>query len=43
MSSITQVIAIINQMEKDGVIQSYGIGDAVGATFYLGNPTGSGL
>ena len=33
--SISQVIALINQMEADGVIERYAIGGAVGATFYL--------
>ena len=33
--SIRDVIATINQMEKDGVIARYAIGGAVGATFYL--------
>lgn len=33
--SIRKVIATINQMEKDGVIERYAIGGAVGATFYL--------
>jgi len=33
--SIREVIAVINQMEKDGVIERYAIGGAVGATFYL--------
>ncbi len=33
--SIREVIATINQMEKDGVIKRYAIGGAVGATFYL--------
>lgn len=33
--SIAQVIAAINQMEADGVIERYAIGGAVGATFYL--------
>lgn len=35
MSSISQLIAMINKMEKDGVIRGYAIGGAVGATFYL--------
>lgn len=35
MSSISQVIAMINQLEDDGVIERYAIGGAVGATFYL--------
>ncbi len=33
--NIKEVIATINQMEADGVIDRYGIGGAVGATFYL--------
>jgi hypothetical protein len=33
--SIRDVIATINEMEKDGVISRYAIGGAVGATFYL--------
>jgi len=33
--SIREVIATINQMEKDGVIERHAIGGAVGATFYL--------
>jgi len=33
--SIRDVIATINQMEADGVIDRYAIGGAVGATFYL--------
>lgn len=32
---IKQVIATINRMQADGVISSYAIGGAVGATFYL--------
>jgi len=32
---IQEVIATINQMLFDGVIESYAIGGAVGATFYL--------
>ena len=32
---IQEVIAVINQMESDGVIDRYAIGGAVGATFYL--------
>jgi len=32
---IREVIARINQMETDGVIDRYAIGGAVGATFYL--------
>lgn len=35
MSAISQVIALINQMENDGAIARYAIGGAVGATFYL--------
>jgi hypothetical protein len=33
--SIRDVIAMLNQMEADGVIDRYAIGGAVGATFYL--------
>ena len=33
--SIRDVIATVNQMERDGVIERYAIGGAVGATFYL--------
>ena len=32
---IKNVLAEINQMQRDGVIASYAIGGAVGATFYL--------
>lgn len=32
---IQEVIAMLNQMERDGVIERYAIGGAVGATFYL--------
>lgn len=32
---IKAVIAVINQMQADGVIERYAIGGAVGATFYL--------
>ena len=32
---IKQVIATLNQMQTDGVIEQYAIGGAVGATFYL--------
>ena len=32
---IKEVIATINQMQADGVIEGYAIGGAVGATFYL--------
>ncbi len=35
MSSISKVIAMINRLEDDGVIERYAIGGAVGATFYL--------
>ena len=35
MSGISEVIAMINTMEADGVISRYAIGGAVGATFYL--------
>ena len=33
--NIKETIAIINQMQADGVIGKYAIGGAVGATFYL--------
>jgi hypothetical protein len=33
--SIVKVIALINQMQGDGVIERYAIGGAVGATFHL--------
>ena len=33
--SISQVIALVNEMEADGVVERYAIGGAVGATFYL--------
>jgi len=33
--NIRNTIAVINQMQADGVIERYAIGDAVGATFYL--------
>jgi hypothetical protein len=32
---IKAVIAVVNQMQADGVIERYAIGGAVGATFYL--------
>ena len=32
---INEVIAIVNQMQADGVVERYAIGGAVGATFYL--------
>jgi len=32
---IKEVIAVINQMQADGVVERYAIGGAVGATFYL--------
>src|SRR6266513_2070866 len=32
---IQDVIAMLNRMERDGVIKRYAIGGAVGATFYL--------
>src|SRR5437764_4320974 len=32
---IEEVIVMLNQMERDGVITRYAIGGAVGATFYL--------
>ncbi len=33
--NIVEVIALINQMQADGVIERYAIGGAVGATFHL--------
>src|ERR1035438_5324110 len=33
--NVKEVIATINQMQADGVIECYAIGGAVGATFYL--------
>ncbi len=33
--NIREVIATINRMQSDGVIEHYAIGGAVGATFYL--------
>ncbi|MDD5262017.1 MAG: hypothetical protein PHD76_09240 [Methylacidiphilales bacterium] len=33
--NIKEVIAVINQMQADGIIDRYAIGGAVGATFYL--------
>ena len=35
MSDISQVIAMINRLEEDGIIERYAIGGAVGATFYI--------
>jgi hypothetical protein len=32
---IKEVIATINQMQADGIVERYAIGGAVGATFYL--------
>ena len=32
---IRDVILVLNQMESDDVIETYAIGGAVGATFYL--------
>ena len=32
---LKEVLATINQMQTDGVIDQYAIGGAVGATFYL--------
>ena len=32
---IKAAIAVINQMQADGVVERYAIGGAVGATFYL--------
>lgn len=33
--NIKEVIAALNQMQMDGVVERYAIGGAVGATFYL--------
>jgi|SRR3989442_1633041 len=33
--NIKELIALINQMQSDGIIERYAIGGAVGATFYL--------
>jgi hypothetical protein len=33
--NIREVIAAVNQMQSDGIVESYAIGGAVGATFYL--------
>ena len=33
--AIAQIIALVNQMVADGIIDRYAIGGAVGATFYL--------
>src|SRR2546427_4402152 len=33
--NIKEVIATVNQMQSDSVIERYAIGGAVGATFYL--------
>jgi hypothetical protein len=33
--NIKEVLAVVNQMQADGVIEPYAIGGAVGATFYL--------
>lgn len=33
--NIKEVIAALNEMQTDGVVESYAIGGAVGATFYL--------
>ncbi len=33
--NVKEVIAVINQMQTDGIIDRYAIGGAVGATFYL--------
>jgi len=33
--AIREVIAVINQMQADGIVDHYAIGGAVGATFYL--------
>lgn len=35
LMKIQDVIAMLNQMERDSVIERYAIGGAVGATFYL--------
>lgn len=32
---VKQILALVNQMQGDGVIERYAIGGAVGATFYL--------
>ncbi len=32
---LKEVIAAINAMQRDGIIERYAIGGAVGATFYL--------
>jgi hypothetical protein len=33
--NIKETLAVINQMQADGIIERYAIGGAVGATFYL--------
>src|SRR5437879_12641054 len=33
--NIKELIALINQMQSDGIIERYAVGGAVGATFYL--------
>jgi hypothetical protein len=33
--SVAKIIALVNQMEADGVIERYAVGGAVAATFYL--------
>src|SRR4051794_24910317 len=33
--AIRDVISLINQMQRDQVVETYAIGGAVGATFYL--------
>lgn len=33
--TIAKTISVLNQMQADGVINDYAIGDAVGATFYI--------
>ena len=38
--NIREVIAAVNQMQADGVIDRYAIGGAVGATFHL-EPAGA--
>lgn len=35
MEDVTAVIRMLNEMERDGAIEKYAIGGAVGATFYL--------
>lgn len=33
--NVSEVIATLNRMTADGIIERYAIGGAVGATFYL--------